>query len=116
MPGLNKARGQSDKNLRVLFQILNTGGTPTIVGVDPLMAAGDFSIVDGGAGDYDVTIKNFRGPRGLVNIQATAETISMFASVTARSYSGNDLTFTVSVENDASSASDSSVDVCAEAY
>jgi hypothetical protein len=114
--GLSKAFGQSEKNQRVLFKILNTGGTPSIVAVSPLEAAGDISVVDTGTGDFAVTIKNFKGPRGLANIQATAETISMFASVASRTYTGDNLEIVIKVENDGSTASDSSVDVVAEAF
>lgn len=114
--GLNKAFGQSEGNRRVLFKILNTAGTPTVVAVSPSGASVDMSIVDTGTGDYEVTIKNFKGPQGVANIQATAETISTFASVASRTYTNNDLAIVIKVENDASTATDGSVDVCAEAF
>lgn len=112
----NKAAANLEGNQRVLFKILDTAGTPTIVSVCPSHAAGDISIVDGGDGDYDVTIKNMKGPQGVAHIKPNAHVISTFASCTARSYSGDDLAFTISVENDASTATDSSVDVEVEVY
>ncbi len=115
---LKAARGQSDGNQLVKFKILDTGGTPTIVNVSPLAMAGDIAITDTGAGIYDVVIKNFQGPQGVVNIQATAYVIGTFANVTARSYSGSDLSLTVKTGTAASdyTAADSSVDVSAEAF
>ncbi len=113
---LNKARGQSDKNQLVLFKILDTGGTPTIVNVSPLEAAGDITITDTNTGTYDVVIKNFQGPQQAVNVQATPYIISTFASVTARSYSGADLSLTFVVNSDAGSDTDTSVDVRVEAF
>lgn len=114
--GLNKARGQSDQNQKVLLKILDTAGTPTVVAVSPAQAAGDIAITDTGTGIYDVTIKNFKGQQGVVNVQATPYTTSLMASVSARSYSGDDFSFTIRVEDDASSLTDSSVDVCLEAF
>jgi hypothetical protein len=99
-----------------MFKILDTAGTPSITAISPDYISGDLSVADTATGVYDVTIKNFKGPRGLANVQATAETISVFASCTARSYSGDDLTVTIKTENDASSATDTSVDVRIEAF
>lgn len=113
---ISKEFAQSEKNLRVLFKILNTAGTPTIVNVSPLGAAGDISIVDTAAGIYDVTIKNCKGPQGVANIQATPETTSLMAAVTARSYTGDDLAITIHTENDASTDTDTSTDVIVEAF
>ncbi len=113
---VNKAHGQSEKNLVVMFKILDTAGTPSVTAISPENIAADFSIADTAQGVYDVTIKDFKGPQGLVNVQATAHVISNFASCTARSYSGNDLTVTIKVEDDASSAQDSAVDVRVEAF
>lgn len=114
--GLSKTRGQSEGNQVVLFKILNTAGTPTIVAVSPPSMSGDMSITDTGTGIFDVTIKNFKGPQGLANIQATAETTSTMASCSARSYSSDDLSLTIRVEDDASTLTDSSVDVRVEAF
>lgn len=116
--GLKAARGQSDGNQLVLFKILDSAGTPTIVNVSPLSVAGDISIVDTGVGVYDVTIKNFQGPQGVVNAQATPYVIGNFASVTARSYSGADLSLTIKTGTAASdyTAADSSSDVRVEAF
>lgn len=114
--GLNKARGQTDGNQKLLFKILDTAGTPTIVGVSPAIASGDISITDTGTGIYDVVVKNFKGPQGYVNVQATPYITSTGAAASARSYSGDDFSITIRVEDDASTLTDSSVDVCLEAY
>ncbi len=114
--GLNKVRAQSETNQKVLFKILDTAGTPTVVNVSPAGAAGDISIVDTGTGIYDVTIKNFKGQQGATNIQATSYTTSTMAAVSARSYSSDDLSLTIRVEDDGSTLTDSSVDVCVEAF
>lgn len=114
--GLDKARGQSDKNQVVLFKILDTGGTPTIVAVSPLLAAPSISIVDTGPGIYDVTIKNFKGQQGVVNVQANSHVVSTMANCTARSYSGDDLSLTIKVNADEATDTDSSVDVKVEAF
>jgi hypothetical protein len=114
--GLNKARGQSENNQKVLFKILDTGGTPTIVGVSPLIAAGDITITDTATGIYDVTVKNFQGPQQVVNVQAITYIVSTSVAVTARSYSGADFSFTLKVNLDDATDTDSSIDVCVEAY
>lgn len=114
--GLSKARGQSDRNEKLLFKLLDTAGTPTIVGVCPLAAAVDISVVDTGVGRYTVTIKNFKGAQGVANIQLTPHTTSLSAAAVSRAYTGANLAFEISVEDDASTLTDSSVDVCVEAY
>lgn len=113
---VNKARGQSEGNLKVLFQLLNTAGTPTIVGVSPSICAGDISVVDTAVGRATVTIKDFIGQQGFVNVQATSQTTSVWSSIVSRSYSGADLTFEISSEDDTSALTDVTVDICAEAY
>jgi hypothetical protein len=110
---INKARGQSESNQRLLFKI---GDGASLTEVSPLGAAADCSIVDTGNGDYSVTVKAFKGPRGLVNVQLTSVTISTFASCASASYSGDDLTFVVKIENDASSATNGDVYVAVEAF
>jgi len=113
---VNKEHGQTEDNDVVLFQLLDSTGTPSITKVSPLIAAGDISVSDTGAGRATVTIKNFKGPQGAVNIQLTTRTTSVWASVASSSYSGDDFTFEISIENDASTLTDASVDVRAEAY
>lgn len=113
---INKAQGQRDKHMCVLFKILDTAGTPTIVDVSPGGAAPDVSIVDTGTGIYDVTIKNFKGPRGVANVQVSPYITSTMAAVTARSYTGDDLALTIHIENDTSADTDSSSDVRVEAF
>jgi len=113
---VNKAKALTEGTMRLLFKILDTAGTPTVVAVLPIAAAGDIAITDTGAGIYDLVIKNFKGPQGVVNVQATSYVTSTMVGATARSYSGDDLSLTIHVENDASTDTDSSVDVCVEAY
>jgi hypothetical protein len=113
---VNKAKAQSEGTMRIAFKILDTTGTPTVVNVLPPTAAGDIAITDTGPGIYDLVIKNFKGPQGATNVQATAYVTSVFASATARSYSGEDLSLTIHTENDASTDTDTSVDVIVEAY
>lgn len=114
--GFNKCSGQGEGNEVVLFKLLNSTGTPTITEVFPDIAAADISVVDTGDGDYAITIKNFKGPRGLVNIQASPLTISTMASPGAVTYTGDNVAFSIKVENDASTATDSSIYVRAEAF
>lgn len=113
--GLNKVKGQAEGLQRVLFRIVDTAGTPSIADVSPSLASVDMSITDTGVGIYDVVIKNFKGPQGKANVQATSETTSTMAACTARSYSGDDLSLTIKVEDDVSTLTDSSVCVIAEA-
>lgn len=113
---VGKNKGQSEKNGRILFKILDTAGTPTVVAVSPSRISGDIAITDTGTGIYDVVIKNFKGPQGVANIQATSHTTSTMAACTARSYSSDDLSLTVKVEDDASTLTDSSVDVVVEVF
>lgn len=113
---VNKARGQTDSNNVLLFKILDTAGTPTIVAVSPSNAAGDVSITDTGTGIYDVVIKNMQGPQAVANVQVTPYVTSTMAAVSARSYSGADLSITIRVEDDASTLADSSCDVRVETF
>lgn len=113
---VNKAKAQLEGNLKVLFKLLDTSGTPSITGVAPKTAVNDISVVDTATGRATVTIKNFKGPQGVVNIQLTPQTTSLMCAAVSRSYSGNDLSFEISIENDASTLTDASVDVCVEAY
>lgn len=109
--------GQLDGGAGVcMFKILDTSGTPTITEFFPSNLAGNIAITDTAQGVYDVVIKNFKGSKGFVKVVATAYVISNFASVTTRSYSGQDLSLTIKVEDDASAAQDSSVDVIVFAY
>ena len=106
-------------NTEVLVNLnhsLDTAGTPTIVNVSPLAAAVDIAITDTGVGIYDVVISNFQGPQGVANVQVTPYIISTMASVTARSYSSGNLAITIKVQSDAGAATDSSSDVCVEAF
>lgn len=113
---INKARAQTDKHMTVFLKILDTAGTPTVVNISPSGCADDVSITDTGTGIYDIVIKNMKGPRGLTNIMATPYTTSLMAAVSARSYSSDDLSITIRVEDDASALTDSSVDVRVEAF
>lgn len=113
---MNKAHGQSEGNQVVLFKLLDTGGTPSIVQVSPAGAAGDISVADTATGRATVTIKNFKGQQGAANVQATTLTTSVWCSVVSLSYSGDDLSFELSSENDASTLTDTSVYVRAEAF
>lgn len=114
---INKAKAQSEGSMRVLFNLAISGGTPTIVGVFPPSAAGDVSLSDGGAGLTTITIKNFKGPQGKAHIQLTPQVTSMMAAAVSIAYTGENLAFTVSTENDASTLTDNvPVDVSVEAY
>lgn len=116
MIGLNKSMGQWAPAGMVAFKILDTAGTPTITEVFPANAAGDISIVDGGDGDYDITIQNFKGVNAMARVFANAETISLFTSPVDIAFSGDSLTFTIKVEADDSTATDSSVGVLVVSY
>jgi hypothetical protein len=112
------ARGQSDGNLAVMFKILDTAGTPSIVDVSPASMLADISVVDTGVGIYDVTVKNFQGPQQKVNVQTTSYVIGNFSNVTARSYSGADFSLTVKTGTAVTdfTAADTSTDVRLEAF
>ena len=112
---VSKAKGQSDLNLKVLLKILNTAGTMTVTAVSPLGATGDISITKTSTGIYVVTIANFLGPQGVVNIQATAFTTPNTAAV-ARTYTAASLAITVTVVDDTHTVQDDSVDLCIEAF
>ncbi len=113
---VRKARGQSERNQKVLFQLVDSTGTPSIAKVSPLAAAGDISVIDTNPGLAAITIKNFKGRQGGVNIQLTPRTTSLMSAAVSVSYSGENLAFTFSTENDASTLTDSTVDVSVEVY
>ncbi len=113
---VNKAHGQTESNDVVMFKLLDSSGTPSIVNVSPDIAAGDISVADTATGRATITIKNCKGPQGVANIQATSQTIHVWTSVVSRSYSGDDLTFELSSTDDAHSATDTSIDVRVEAF
>lgn len=117
---VNKAKAQTEGNLRVLFAVTYSGGTPSIVGVSPAIAAGDISVADTAGGRATVTIKNCKGPRGLANIQATTRTQSNHAAISGRAYSGDTLSFVVEQWNSGDDSSevltDSDTDIVVEAY
>lgn len=103
--------------LMIAFKILDTSGTPTITEVTaPSFQSGDIAITDTGTGIYDVVISNFKGPQGYARVFVTANTDSLFAGVSARSYTGDALAITINVNDDASTATDASVDVLVLAY
>ncbi len=117
MTAINKAAGQTAANMRVLFQLLISSGTVSISKVSPVSAAADISVSDGGAGLSTVTIKNFKGPQGAANIQLTPQVTSTMAAAVSVAYTGDNLAFIVSTENDASTLTDDvPVDVVVEAY
>ena len=66
------------------------------------------SIARDGAGDYDITVTNFRGAQSKLAAFGTATTISNMISVTAASYTASTDTavFTVKVESEAGTAVD----------
>lgn len=114
---INKARGQSDEIMEVLFVLTISGGAVSIVGVFPPVAVNDISVADGGAGLSTITIKNMKGKQGQANVQLTPRTTSMMSANVTPAYSGEDLSFVVSTESDASTATDNvSVDVQVKAY
>ena len=96
----------------VIGTILDTSGTPTLSQLSGSgFEQGAVSIVDNGTGDYTVSVTNFRGPQGYLLALANAVTISLSVAVTAASYTASTDTanFTFAVEDDASTATDSSV-------
>ena len=113
---VSKGFGQYGGIQKVSFKLLDTAGTPSITGVFPRAAASDISVVDTATGRATVTIKNFKGQQGVANIQLTPQTTSLSAAAVSRSYSGDDLSFEISVEDDSSTLTDSSVDVSVEVY
>lgn len=69
-------------------------------------------------GIYVITVTNFRGPQSQVNVQITSGTTSVWPSWTTKAYTANTDTVavTVSIENDASTATDSSFDFLFTAF
>lgn len=102
----NKMHAQSEGQNEVKFLLSISSGTVSIANVFPRCAADDISVSDGGAGLSTITIKNFKGPQGAYNIQLTPKVTSMMSAVVSDSYTGDNLTFTVSTENDASTLTD----------
>ncbi len=100
----------------VAFKLLDTSGTPSIVQVFPTAAAGDVSVVDTGPGIATVTIKNFKGPAGFARVFLTAQTDSNFVSNVTPAYTGDNFAFAITINNDASTATDDSVDCLVIAY
>jgi hypothetical protein len=114
---VNKAHAQSEGRMEVSFLLQISGGTVSIANVWPPSAADDISVSDGGAGLSTITIKNFKGNQGGYNIQLTPKVTSTMSAVVSDSYTGDDLAFTVSTENDGSTLTDNvPVFVKAEAY
>lgn len=117
--GMHHTFGQFEGSgpLICAFKILDTSGTPTIVNISPPSSqTADLAITDTGAGIYDVVITNFKGPAGSSHVQATPYITSTMATCSARSYSGQDLSITIRIEDDASTLTDSSVDVLVLAW
>lgn len=116
--GMDKAFGQHAGNQRVLFKLVDTSGTPSIGSVSPSGASGSISVADTAQGRATVTIKNFKGKTGSVNIQLTSCTTSVMSAVanSTIAYSGDDLTFEISSEDDSSTLTDTSVFVAVEAF
>lgn len=105
MPRHNRA----DLNgLEVWMLVQNADGTPTLTratGSNPQDS--DISFTDTGAGNTTVTINPFRGPKGEAYAIATPVTISLSATITSMTYTGDSLAIVVRVEDDASAATDS---------
>jgi hypothetical protein len=113
----NKNRALSENMMEVRCQLVISGGSVSIGKVFPPAAAGDISVSDGGAGLSTITVKNFKGPKGEYNIQATPRVTSTMTAIVSDSYTGANLAFTVSTENDASTATDNvSVDLLLNAW
>lgn len=91
----------------IVGRVAVSGGTPTIEysSLEDVDQA-QLSIVDTGAGDYNIVVTNFKGPRGVAFGFGTATTISLMIGCTAQTYSGETATFTFKVEDDASAATD----------
>lgn len=115
--GANKMHAQSEGKQEVNFLLSISGGTVSIANVFPRCAADDISVSDGGAGLSTITIKNFKGPQGAYGIWAQSKVTSAWPSIVSDSYTGDNLTFTVSTESDASALTDNvPVMVKAEAW
>ena len=85
-------------------------GTPTLTrATGGNLEDADISITDTGSGDLLVTVNPFRGPKAEVYGVVTTGTISVFASITAFTYTGDSLAITVKIEDDASTATDANV-------
>jgi len=86
----------------VAFKLTNTGagGTVTVGSVSPPIAlAADISVVDSGVGIYTISIANFKGQQGVCIPMAitlmTGTVTASFAVVSAPSYSGETVSFTI---------------------
>lgn len=98
----------------VFGSVLDTAGTPTLEQLSgfALSDQAQVTIADTAPGVYDISVTNFRGMNGYLMGYATSRTISTMVSCTAKSYAANTdtATFTFKIENDASTATDSSFD------
>jgi hypothetical protein len=113
---VGKAKGQTDKNMYLVFQLLNTAGTPSVVNVSPAGVAADISCSATATGRISVTIKNCLGPQGFAHIQATPVASPRMSGVVSPSYSGADLTFEIKTVDDTNTAQDTTVNVRVEVY
>ena len=114
--GMRNTLGQLANNLFISGMVKYTSGVPALDHSSNLAHAGDVSLTDTGSGDFNLVIANFKGPRGLADPVVSTKTISVFASATAATYSGDTLTVTVKVEADDSTATDADVYFHVHAY
>ena len=64
------------------------------------------TVVRNGAGDVSVTVKQFRGPRGVMFAFGNAETLEVMVNPVLPTYSGDNLTAQFKFEDDAGVATD----------
>ncbi len=116
MANLHHTVGQVEGSgaLFIAFKILDTSGTPSIVNVSsPLFFTGDVTVADTATGRATVSITNFKAPRGfaLPFVQSLTTSVSSAVVASSVAYSGDTLSFEVSSEDDASTLTDTSVNV-----
>lgn len=99
---------------RIIGCVTLSGTTATLAGLSGAVDSDQAQVTLSrtSTGIYVLTVRNFRGPNGQVNVIVTTGTTSLNVNWTAKSYTTNTDTvaITISIEDDASTATDASFD------
>lgn len=120
MDGLN-ATPRIIQETQQIYGSVTLSGTTATLGVTSGEAISDQAQVTlsrTSTGIYVLTVTNFRGPNGGLNVLVSPGTTSLSAAWTTKTYTTNTDTvaITISIEDDASTATDASFDFQFTAY
>lgn len=94
----------------VAGKVTVSGGTPTLgsltSGTSSSVPYGLVTIADNGVGDFTISVKDFKGPRGIALGFGSGKTIGTIVNPQDYSYSSNTLSIQFLVADAAASASD----------